>query len=60
MQEQNRKIIQLLAEGKTVKEVAHSIGLKKRTVHDRIQNLKRKFGAKSIAQLVVKFKTETV
>lgn len=51
----NDQIIQLLASGYTVKEVAGYLGMKKQTVDKRIRVMKRKYQCKSAIQLVVKW-----
>lgn len=49
----NQQIIQLLAAGKTVKEVAAVLAMKQRTVTDRIQEMKIRFRCANATQLVV-------
>lgn len=48
------EIIKLLAEGKTVKEIASITGINKRTIEKRIEVLKKKNGCLTVTQLVVK------
>lgn len=54
LQDSNREIINLLAEGKTTKEVAADLKMKTRTVVDRLETLKKKHGCTTITQLVLK------
>lgn len=51
----NNQIIQLLASGYTVKEVAGLLGMKKQTVDKRIRVMRKKYQCKSAIQLVVKW-----
>jgi DNA-binding NarL/FixJ family response regulator len=46
-----RQILQLTAEGKSRKEVAHALGISEKTVAFHKDNLKRKLGLRSTAQL---------
>ena len=46
-----RQILQLTAEGKSRKEVAHTLGISEKTVAFHKDNLKRKLGLRSTAQL---------
>ena len=46
-----RQILQLVAEGKSRKEVGHAIGISEKTVAFHRNNLKRKLGLSSTAQL---------
>ena len=54
IQDSNREIINLLAEGKTTKEVAAKLKMKTRTVIDRLETLKKKHHCTTITQLVLK------
>lgn len=47
-------IIELIGQGLTDKEIADRMGMKKRTVQDKIHNLLRKYDCRNRAQLVVK------
>lgn len=58
--ETNRKIIELLAEGKVYKEVAAELSMKTRTVIDRIQELKKQNDCRTVTQLVVKYVAQTI
>lgn len=51
----NQDIIRLLAEGKTAKEVAAELKMKRRTVVDRIQQMKATYKCLTVTQLVVTF-----
>jgi DNA-binding NarL/FixJ family response regulator len=53
-EESNARIIELLAKGKTVKEVAVDLNMNKRTIKARIDGLKRKHQSATITQLVLK------
>jgi len=52
--ESNSKIIELLAAGKTYKEIAAILGMKYRTIYDRVTELKRKHDCLTRDQLIVK------
>lgn len=54
LQPTNQEIIRLLAEGKTVKEVAHVLAVKPETVTKRIQRMKALHRCLSVTQLVVR------
>jgi len=45
--EQEKRILQLAAQGLTNKEIAHSLGIKPRTVEFHLCNLFRKLGVSS-------------
>lgn len=45
-------ILQLLAEGATIKEIAEASHRSDRTIHHRIERLKARFGARNLAHLV--------
>lgn len=45
-------ILQLLAEGATIKEIAEASFRSDRTIHHRIERLKARFGARNLAHLV--------
>jgi DNA-binding NarL/FixJ family response regulator len=47
-----REVLQLLAEGTSTKDVAHSLGLSVKTVETHRANLMRKIGARTLADLV--------
>jgi DNA-binding NarL/FixJ family response regulator len=49
----NQKILLLLSQGMTAKEISSQIYLSKRTVIERIQNLKAHFGARSYGQMLL-------
>lgn len=49
----NDQIIQLLASGYTVKEVAAMLHMKTKTAEKRISTMKRKGNCKTVTQLVV-------
>lgn len=51
----NDQIIQLLASGYTVKEVAAMLDMKKKTVEKRICTMKKKQDCKTVTHLVVKW-----
>jgi DNA-binding NarL/FixJ family response regulator len=51
----NDQIIQLLASGYTVKEVANMLSMKIKTVEKRISTMKRKQECKTVTHLVVKW-----
>lgn len=54
MNEQNKRILELLSEGKALKEIADIIGMKERTIEKRLDNMRRKEHCRSTIQLVVK------
>jgi len=54
IQESNNRIIQLLADGKTVKEVADLLSMPRRTVEDRILGMRKTNRCATVTQLVVK------
>ena len=54
LQESNNRIIELLAEGMTYKEIAATLSMKQRTVLDRVQEMKKKNECVSATQLVMK------
>lgn len=54
-QESNTKIIELLSQGKTYKEIAAELDMKPRTVLDRVQEMKRRNECVSRDQLLVKW-----
>jgi DNA-binding NarL/FixJ family response regulator len=54
LQESNNRIIDLLAAGKTVKEIAEVLSMSKRTVEDRIYELRKKEKCTTVTQLVMK------
>ena len=56
MKEQNKKIIDLLAMGLTVKEVASALNMSKWTVTRRIKKMKKENECFNVAQLVLKLK----
>jgi DNA-binding NarL/FixJ family response regulator len=47
-----REILQLIAEGSTSKQIAHSLGVSTKTVEKHRSNIARKLGANSLAELV--------
>lgn len=49
----NQEIIELLAQGKTVKEVAAGMEMNRRTVEKRIGAMKKRFKCLTVTQLVV-------
>lgn len=54
LSESNNKIIELLATGKTYKEIAASLGMKYRTIVDRVEELKKKYSCLTRDQLLLK------
>lgn len=54
LSESNIKIIELLAAGKTYKEIAAILEMKYRTIYDRVTELKRKHQCLTRDQLLVK------
>lgn len=46
------KVLQLLREGDSAKEIAEKSGFSRRTIEGRIERLKRRFGARNIAHLI--------
>lgn len=58
MNEQNKLIIQLLAEGLTVKEAAAKMNMNPRTVEGWIYKMRKKLNCKTVTELVMKVKTE--
>jgi DNA-binding NarL/FixJ family response regulator len=59
IQESNKKIIELLCAGKVYKEIAADLGMKPRTIRDRIFELKKQYHCNTITQLVVKVTQKT-
>ncbi len=55
--EREGEILNLLAEGQTVKEIASELYLSPHTIESHKKNLIRKFDAKNTVHLVVKFIT---
>jgi DNA-binding NarL/FixJ family response regulator len=51
--EKNQKIIELLAGGKTIKEVASDINMKAKTVKARIERMRKDYRCTNTTQLVV-------
>lgn len=49
----NRTIVELLAKGKTVKEIASGLQMKYHTVEKRIRTMRRKYNCVTVTQLVV-------
>lgn len=45
-------ILQMLAEGATIKEIAEASHRSERTIHHRVERLKARFGARNLAHLV--------
>lgn len=54
LQESNDKIIHLLADGKTYKEISAELGMKYRTIYDRVTEMKKKYHCGTRDQLVLK------
>lgn len=54
LSESNSKIIELLADGKTYKEIVKITGMKYATIFDRIKELKKLHGCATRDQLLVK------
>jgi len=54
MNEQNKRIIELLAEGKTQKEVAAILKLTKWAVVDRIRTMREKNRCANVTELIAK------
>lgn len=54
LQESNDQIINLLAEGKTYKEIAAALSMKYRTVYDRVTEMKKKNACATRDQLLLK------
>lgn len=52
MKDLDKKIIQLIAEGKTAKEIGEQLNLSKRTIEDRLDKLRFKHDCKKTIQLV--------
>ena len=46
------KVLQLLREGDSAKEIAEKSGFSRRTIEGRIERLKRRFGARNVAHLI--------
>lgn len=57
MNEENQKIIELLAQGLTVKQVAHEVKANVRTLEQKILRWRKKLKCDNITQLVVKMLT---
>jgi DNA-binding NarL/FixJ family response regulator len=48
----NRKIVELLAAGKTVKEIAATMEMKNRTIEKRIKTMRKDYNCLTVTQLV--------
>lgn len=46
------KVLQLLREGDSAKEIAEKAGFSRRTIEGRIERLKKRFGARNVAHLI--------
>jgi DNA-binding HTH domain-containing proteins len=46
------KVLQLLREGESAKEIGERCGFSKRTIEGRIERLRRRFGARNVAHLI--------
>lgn len=46
------KVLQLLREGDSAKEIAEKSGFSRRTIEGRIERLKKRFGARNVAHLI--------
>jgi len=51
----NSKIVQLLADGYTVKEISVELNINKRTLEKRILDMRDRFICKTVSQLVANF-----
>lgn len=60
IQESNNQIIDLLASGRTVKEIAGALDISAKTVSWRIAKMKKELGCTSTTQLVVKVREQPV
>jgi DNA-binding CsgD family transcriptional regulator len=54
--ETNKQIIEHLAAGKLYKEIADIMTMSRHTIIDRVKAMKKKYEAKTIAELVIKVK----
>lgn len=54
-QESNTRIIELLSEGKTYKEIAAELNMKYRTVYDRVTEMRKRNDCRTRDQLLVKW-----
>lgn len=54
LQESNNRIIEMLAEGKTAKEIARELAMSRRSVEGRIYRMRKKEQCASATQLVAK------
>lgn len=52
MKDLDKKIIQLIADGKTAKEIGVQLNLSRRTIEDRLEKLRFKYDCKKTIQLV--------
>jgi len=52
--ESNNRIISLLAQGKTVKEISGELNIPARTVEKRLLSMRRREGCRTTVQLVLK------
>lgn len=52
MKDLDKKIIQLIADGKTAKEIGAQLNLSRRTIEDRLEKLRFKYDCKKTIQLV--------
>jgi DNA-binding NarL/FixJ family response regulator len=52
LSDREREIVQLIAEGKSMKEIAYSLGLSIKTISTHRQNILRKLHVDSVAALV--------
>jgi len=55
MTELDKKIIELISQGKTAKEIGKETNRSRRTIEHRIDRLKKKHNCKSLPQLIHKF-----
>lgn len=55
LQESNERIIELLVAGKTHKEIAVDLNMKKGTISRRIERLRKREDCLTVTQLVVKW-----
>lgn len=55
----NRQIVELLAAGKTVKEIATEMNMKNRTIEKRIKTMRKEHNCLTVTQLVATLLTNS-
>lgn len=58
LDEKDKEILKLLGEGKPIKSIVFTIGLKKTQIDYRIKAMKKHYNCNSLAQLILTLHTE--